>query len=326
MAVLSKVMAPSDANLAGNVHGGTTMALMEDAAWIVAARHSRMTAVSASIDKVTFLNPLYIGHLATARARLNFVSKHSMEVEVAVYGEDHVTGETRLCNRAFLTYVAAQPEEKSVSKALTKVKIAEIPSMVLTSDEEKQRHEEGMARYQERLDERTGMRMRVQKNVERLTELIKTHENIVTQLTHVPLPGEATSSGVVFGGVIFKLVDTAAGVCAFRHCRTNVVTVMMERMDLLSPVRLGDLVTLTAVPTFASSKSLEIAVVVTTENARSGNKTLTGFSRLVFVSLNEKGRPIDIKPLEVKTDEQREWFEQGKKRYEARRNARSANK
>ena len=79
-------------------------------------------------------------------------------------------------------------------------------------------------------------------------------------------PADANPSGNVHGGTIMKLVDTAAGVCAMRHCRTRVVTVTMDSMSFLHPVYVGNVVSLYASVNDVGGTSLEVGVRVEAEN------------------------------------------------------------
>ena len=78
--IMSHAVSPQDANVAGNVHGGVIMKHIDTAAGVVAARHARCNAVTASIDRLDFHNPAFIGELLTIKASLNLVGKTSMEI------------------------------------------------------------------------------------------------------------------------------------------------------------------------------------------------------------------------------------------------------
>ena len=68
---MSHVMLPQDANPAGNVHGGVVIKHVDNAAVTVAIRHTRSNAVTASIDRVDFYNPVFLGNILTLKARIN---------------------------------------------------------------------------------------------------------------------------------------------------------------------------------------------------------------------------------------------------------------
>ncbi len=81
---LAQVMNPQDANPAGNVHGGVIMKLIDTAAGAAAIKHAGLNCVTASIDRLDFHNPVFIGDLVTLRASINYTGKSSMEAGVRV--------------------------------------------------------------------------------------------------------------------------------------------------------------------------------------------------------------------------------------------------
>jgi acyl-CoA hydrolase len=99
-------MRVGDANNAGNVHGGVIMYLCDEVAGIAAVRHSGCRVVTAAMDRMTFLHPVYVGHLLTVKATVNAAWRTSMEVGVRVEAEDIRSGEVTHTSRAYLTMVA----------------------------------------------------------------------------------------------------------------------------------------------------------------------------------------------------------------------------
>jgi acyl-CoA hydrolase len=132
-------------------------------------------------------------------------------------------------------------------------------------------------------------------------------------------PADANLAGDVHGGTIMKLVDTAAGICAIRHCRTRVVTVTMDSMSFLHPVHVGDVVSLYASVNDVGHTSLEVGVKVEAENVRTGAKLHTSSAYLVFVALDENGKPTPVPPLIVETEDERRRQAHAKIRRESRR-------
>jgi acyl-CoA hydrolase len=99
-------MGPADANVAGNVHGGVIMHLCDEVAGIAAVRHSGRRALTASMDRMDFLHPVYVGELVTVKATVNAAWRTSMEVGVRVESENIRTGELVHTSTAYLTMVA----------------------------------------------------------------------------------------------------------------------------------------------------------------------------------------------------------------------------
>jgi acyl-CoA hydrolase len=138
-------MAPSDANPAGNVFGGVILRQIDLIAGLVAQRHCRKNAVTASIDKVNFLKPVLVGNALILNARLNYVSSSSMEIEVRVEAENLITGIRTLTNTAFVVSVALDDFGKP----------ANVPPLVLVAEDDKKRFAEGEQRMLQRKKERT---------------------------------------------------------------------------------------------------------------------------------------------------------------------------
>ena len=139
--VMSQAMGPQDINPAGNVHGGVIMRLIDTAAGVVAIRHCRTNAVTASIDRLDFLYPAFSGDLVTFKASLNFAGKTSMEIGVRVESENIFTGEVRHTASAYLTYVAL--DEKGQPTL--------VPELILKTDEDRERNRDAIRRKENRL-------------------------------------------------------------------------------------------------------------------------------------------------------------------------------
>ena len=137
-------MFPSDANPAGNVFGGAILKHIDMVAGIVAQRHSQTNAVTVSMDKISFLKPVFVGNVLFVTARVNYVQKSSMEIEVNVEAEDIAKGTRVHTGNAFVTFVALHQNGKPDS--VTKLRIE--------SNEDKKRFEEGKLRMELRLKER----------------------------------------------------------------------------------------------------------------------------------------------------------------------------
>jgi acyl-CoA hydrolase len=142
--VFSKSMLPSDANPSGNVHGGEIMKLIDECAGAAAARHSRQRVVTARVDELSFLAPVYVGNLVTARASVNDVGTKSMEIGCRVDAEDLLTGKVVHVSSAYLVYVAIGADGKP----------AAIPPILAETDEEKRRMAAAKLRRQRRAQHR----------------------------------------------------------------------------------------------------------------------------------------------------------------------------
>lgn len=137
-------MMPTDANAAGNVHGGVILKYIDTAGGIAAIRHARSAVVTASIDRMDFLRPAYIGEVVTFFASVNLVGTTSMEVGVRVECENPLTGETRHAGSAYLTYVALDAQRHP----------CRVPPLLLETEDDCRRNREAAARREARLAER----------------------------------------------------------------------------------------------------------------------------------------------------------------------------
>lgn len=117
--------------------------------------------------------------------------------------------------------------------------------------------------------------------------------------------GDANLLGNVHGGILMKLVDEVGGIAAARHAQRPVVTVAIDSVTFISPIRVGDLVVLTATLTWVGRTSMEVKVHVEAENLFTGERTHTNSAYVVFVALDENGRPNEVPRLIAETEEQR---------------------
>lgn len=137
-------------------------------------------------------------------------------------------------------------------------------------------------------------------------------------LNQLMLPEHANTHGNVHGGWIMKLVDEAGGMCATRHARRPSVTVSIDSMTFREPVHVGELLELTAEVTWTGRTSMEITVNVIAENLLTGDRTHTNSAYLVYVALDDRGKPTPVPPLTPETDEEVRRFADGQKRQEHR--------
>jgi acyl-CoA hydrolase len=147
---LAELMLPEHANAAGNVHGGSIMKIIDNAAGIVAQRHTHKNVVTASVDRIDFLSPSYIGNLVLAKASLNYTGTTSMEIGVRVEAESLEDGTHTHIASAYLTYVALDKNDEPT----------EVPEAIPTTPEEKRRFREARDRKESR-----------KKKLERLKEM-----------------------------------------------------------------------------------------------------------------------------------------------------------
>lgn len=139
--VMTQMMTPQDVNVAGNVHGGVIMKLIDSAGGVVAIRHARQNAVTACVDRLDFHHPVFVGDLLTLKASVNLVGKTSMEVGVRVESENLISGQNWHTASAYLTYVSLDKDGRPVM----------IPPIILETEDELRRNREAQQRREARL-------------------------------------------------------------------------------------------------------------------------------------------------------------------------------
>jgi acyl-CoA hydrolase len=135
-----QVVLPNDTNPLGNALGGTVMHWIDLVAAVTAHRHCRRPVVTVSMERLDFRAPIRLGHVVALKARLHYVGRTSMEVGVDVFAEDPQTGRQQQTSSALVTYVALDDRGRPTA----------VPTLILTTDEERARFEAARRRRQER--------------------------------------------------------------------------------------------------------------------------------------------------------------------------------
>jgi uncharacterized protein (TIGR00369 family) len=138
---LTQLMEATDVNIAGTVHGGVVMRLVDTAAGLAAIKHAGGLAVTVAIDEMTFLEPVHIGDLLVLRAAVNDVGRTSMECGVRVEAHDPVSGTIRHANSAYLVFVAVDDDGNP----------RPVPPLAAETEQERRRQREAKLRRQARL-------------------------------------------------------------------------------------------------------------------------------------------------------------------------------
>jgi acyl-CoA hydrolase len=133
-------------------------------------------------------------------------------------------------------------------------------------------------------------------------------------LAQVMLPEDANPRGNVHGGTLMKLADTAGGVCATRHARRPVVTVVIDSMTFEQAVYVGNLVVLHAMVTWTGRTSIETEVSIEAEDVLSGQVRHISTAYFVYVATDEHGHPTPVRPLDVTTTEQQRRWQDAERR------------
>jgi acyl-CoA hydrolase len=145
---ISQLMEVTDANIAGNVHGGAIMRLVDTAAALAAIRHAGGLCVTVSIDEMSFLEPVHIGDVVTFLAMVNDVGTTSLECGVRVEAENPVTGERVHASSAYLVFVAIDEDGNP----------RRVPPIAPETDEDRRRQHEAHLRRQARTAHREAVK------------------------------------------------------------------------------------------------------------------------------------------------------------------------
>jgi uncharacterized protein (TIGR00369 family) len=146
------------------------------------------------------------------------------------------------------------------------------------------------------------------------TEKSKTVSASRVTLSQLMHPEHANLLGNVHGGWIMKLVDEAGALACMRHAQRKVVTVAIDSMVFREPIRIGDLIVLNAEVSYAGRTSMEAEVHVIAENPITGERTYTNTAYLVYVALDDVGRPTSVPKLIGETDEEKQRMEEARER------------
>ena len=142
-----------------------------------------------------------------------------------------------------------------------------------------------------------------------------------TEMTELVLPQHTNAIGTAFGGVIMSWIDICCSIAAMRHCGHVSVTARIDALEFKAPIKVGDVVRLTARLNAAFTSSMEIGVRVEREHARTGERSLCADARATFVNLGDDGKPCPVPPLIAETDEDRRLATAAAERRMQRRSA-----
>ncbi|KNC83259.1 hypothetical protein SARC_04475 [Sphaeroforma arctica JP610] len=300
---------------------------------------------------VDFVAPAFVGDVGMGQAKVVFTSKRSVLVLVHVWSENPRSGEVRLCNRAFAWYVPLKltgdaifevPQLKvdptdSLATCLweyahssyTKRRVNGNPSRgsylapnhplvsKIPLDGEEKTNDDGHDFIFPLLP------MKCPPGNEAAPDY-RTVEETEANLAALVLPSDMLTGDFAAGGMIMKMIDNCAGIVAFKHCRSNVVTASLDALDFMRPIKSGNLVTLRGKATYASPKSLEILVTVEVEDLMAGTRQPANQAILTFVKLDAAGKVQPMPGLIINTRKQHERMRIGHERYEIRKRIRSA--
>lgn len=144
------------------------------------------------------------------------------------------------------------------------------------------------------------------------------------ETSQLMLPQHSNNLGLVFGGVILAMMDTASAVSAIRHARSICVTASVDRVDFREPIHLGDLVIMKCSVNYVGRTSMEVGVRVESEDLQTGNRRHTNSCYLTFVAIDRNGKPVEVPKLVPESEDEKRRFEAAKDRRRRRLEERTA--
>lgn len=140
-AIMNELVLPNDTNVFGNLMGGRLMYWMDIAAGISAGKHCNAPSMTASVDNISFKNPIKLGNIVHIEAKVSRAFNTSMEIHLSVWGEDLLHQYRYESNEAYFTFVALDPNNKP----------RPIPQLIPETPEEIKLYESALRRRQLRL-------------------------------------------------------------------------------------------------------------------------------------------------------------------------------
>jgi uncharacterized protein (TIGR00369 family) len=144
-----------------------------------------------------------------------------------------------------------------------------------------------------------------------------------SHITWIVAPQDLNIRGTLFGGQLLALMDRVAAMAAMRHARQDCVTVSIDKVDFVAPVRHGQILDITARVHFTARTSMEIYVDAFAEEPRSGQRDHVCEAFFSFVALGDDMKPSPVPPVALETDQDRRLNADARARYEARKAGRN---
>jgi len=152
--------------------------------------------------------------------------------------------------------------------------------------------------------------------MQNLSDPKKVSESAV-EMRNLVMPNDTNPQNSIFGGVVMSWIDMAAAMVAERHSNRPVVTVHVDGISFKAPIKIGDHVLIKASLNYVGKSSMLVGVKVLAENPFTGISRHTTTAYLVFVALDDIGRPIQVRELILETVDEKRRFEEGKQRIDA---------
>ena len=301
--------------------------LLEQAGEVVANRHcnksnpnSPVMAALVRVDHMDFHQPMFVGEVGQIQAAVTYASPRSVEITVDAWAENMLRGHRRHTNTATLWYIATPVLEQM--DGVKHLRAAPIPPLTGLNSEQveagKRRYE---AQKRARAQASKGDSFNFRYDGSKPDYTPEKHTVLASQntLAYIVLPSDCTVTGHLMGGSLMKKMDEAAAICSASHCNGLTVAACIDAIDFHSSIVCGELVFVTARLAFTSAKSMEIEVIAEAEGLLAGSRRVTTTAYFTYVVIGEDRRAGTVPPLQLRTDAEMKRFEDGRKRYEIRK-------
>jgi acyl-CoA hydrolase len=151
-----------------------------------------------------------------------------------------------------------------------------------------------------------------------MNDKIKFPRESRVEMTELVLPNDTNLLSNLLGGRLMHWMDVAGGMAASRHSNCVVVTAAVDNLTFHHPIRLGELVNITAVVTWTGRTSMEVLIRVFAENTMSGEKKLANEAFFTFVAMDENSQPTGVARLQPETENEKQLFKEASQRREKR--------
>jgi acyl-CoA hydrolase len=282
--VLRFLAAPMDITYGGTVHGGKLLEWIDKAGYACAVGWSAHYCVTAYVGDVHFTRPVAIGELVEVSARLIHTGRSSMHILVTVLSADPKVGTFTEATRCLTIFVAVDASGRPVP----------VPGWLPTADDDKRLREGAVRRIQVRADIERAMSVQTYSDAGTAPE---------TTLRFLAAPTDVNWGGKVHGGTVMRWIDEAAYVCGVGWSRTECIAVYAGGVRFYRPLQIGSIVETRARLLHTGRTSLHISVHVRSGDPKTGKLDLTTHCLIVFVALDDAGRPTPVPTWEPRSGE-----------------------
>ncbi len=291
---------PGDINPRGTLYGGRMMYWIATAGTLTASRCARGPVALGAMDDLDFIHPVYLGEIVTVSSQVEYIGRTSLELGVEVYSENPRSGVRRRTTSSRLAFIALDEHERP-----RPVGVVITPA----SDAEAAVHAAAAARKADRT-----ARARIAGSAGLPTNLEHGPVRRTVQLSRLIMPEDALSGTLMFAGKLLAVLDESAGISAIRYCHLPTVTASLDTVYFTHPLRVGQVADVRATLTHVGRSSMEVGILVESEEPWTGQRHHTCTAFLTMVHLDANGRPAPVPAFTPDTPEERRLWQEAEAR------------